>query len=597
MFSRSLRPWLGGRAARARPASAFLGWLAFLLAWTTNARAVEVRIRGGSEIDLVATARSNDVVVRGEIGDEVGASLGRVSLRVEALDKEGKSIALPSPASCGGGEASVVRRGARGYEVSTDERGAFCVVADGRFPNATFRASFAGNKFYEGTDSSVTPVPEGEQRVQTTLRFDSPPTSIDLDKDSQTISVSLRVSRSDAARLLASSTKQEGLALVLVDERGTIVAKATTRGDGKARFDIASASLDGPGDGELRAEFAGDGTLSAAKASIAVTRTATASLVVPKSISGDPDSGVVIEVELTSAHGEVQDGIVEAIVGTDAVGAARVERGHAKLTATFQGGAAGTVPLTIRFIPGSPFWRAGPAAKTEVLVEGPSPVRQALMALVGVMLLGWIVLKWRRAPKSTKRESLLPPPPSGRPEILVLDRPSGLRGWRGLVADAHDGYAIAGAELTVVAPSFEARGPLARVVTDEEGRFTIDLAEVPKDARLVVQGEFHATYEQTLPAPSVLRVAVVTRRRALLDRLVRWARSQGTPFDSSKEPTPGHVRRVAARTGSDDVETWATRVEHAAFGPGSVTSEVERAIVEREPSPKRSPAPPRQELP
>lgn len=574
--------------ARLGRALVCLTWLlsAWLLsAWITprTAGAVEVRIRGGSEIDLVAASRPGDVIVRGEIADEMGASLGRVSLRVEAFEKDGRPIQLPAPSSCGGGDASVVRRGARGYDVSTDERGAFCVVATGQLANATFRASFAGNKFYEGTDSSVTPVPEGEQRVQTILRFDAPPTSLDLDKETHTVSVSLRISRSDAARLLVASTKQEGLTLNLVDERGAVVAKATTRGDGKARFDLASSALDGPGDGELRAEFAGDGQLAPAKASVAITRVATATVLVPKAVGGDPDSGVAIEVEVTSRHGEVNDGVVEAVVGNDAVGAARVERGRARLVATFQGGAAGKVPVTVRFVPGSPFWRAGPAAQTEIVVDGPSIVRQVILALVGVGLLGWIVMKWRRAPKSEKRDSVLPPPPSGRPEILVLDRPSGLRGWRGVVTDAHDGYAIAGAELSVVTPSFEARSPLVRVTTDAEGRFAIDLADVPKDARLIVEGELHATYEQALPAPSLLRVAVVTRRRALLDRLVRWARSQGSPFDSSKEPTPGHVRRVAARTGSGEVETWASRVEHAAFGPEAVTSDVERTIVDREP--------------
>ena len=40
--------------------------------------------------------------------------------------------------------------------------------------------------------------------------------------------------------------------------------------------------------------------------------------------------------------------------------------------------------------------------------------------------------------------------------------------------------------------------------------------------------------------------ALVLRKRALLDRLVEWARRRGLPYDARPEPTPGHVRRAAA---------------------------------------------------
>ncbi len=555
-----------------------------VVGFAASADAVTLRVRGGSELDLVAFERPSEVVLRGEISDEVGASVGRVSIRIEALGPDGKTMPLDPPRSCAEDARTPARHERTAYVVTTGERGDFCVVTGGRFAGAKFKASFAGNNHFEGSEAQASPVPENEQRADTSLRFESAPTTLDLDKESHILTVSVRISRLDAARLLLDSSKREKLSLLLSDERGTKLGEALTGGDGKARFTIKSRDLAPPGNGELKLEFAGDKQLAAAKTSIAITRTATAVLDVPESVTGDPDGGLAIDLEVGSSHGPVDGGIVEALLGNDAVGAGRVENGHVKLVVTFPGGAAGSIPISLRYVSSSPFWQAGPPSTVNIRVAGPSPIRQAVLGIVGLALAGWIVAKWRRAPKSEKSDSLLPPPPSGRPEILVLDRPSGLKGWRGLVADAHDGYPIAGADLRILVPSFDGKGELASATTDNEGRFTLDLADAPREARLVVEGSLHATYEQPLPAPSVLRVALVTRRRALLDRLVRWARVRGSPFDSSKEPTPGHVRRVAARTGAGSIETWAEDVEHAAFGPTDVTREIEQGIVSAEPT-------------
>ena len=106
------------------------------------------------------------------------------------------------------------------------------------------------------------------------------------------------------------------------------------------------------------------------------------------------------------------------------------------MVVSFAGGAATNVPITLRYVPASPYYLSGPTATVDIRVQGPSAWRQAILAAVGLALAAWIVLKWRRAPKSERTDSVLPPPPSGRPEILVLDRPSGLKGWRGVVNDA-----------------------------------------------------------------------------------------------------------------------------------------------------------------
>lgn len=559
------------------------------LLWAATAAAVKLRVRGGSSVKLVALEGAGEVTIRGQVSDDVGASMGRVGIRIEALGPNDNVERMGPPRSCPGDEAfGTVRADGDAYVVTTDDRGAFCVRKPGSAAGLRFRARFVGNNLFEGTDLAIGPTPAGEERAETVLKFDASPGTIDLERESVTLTVSLKVDRDDASRLLAT-IKRDGHEIALVDERGETVARGTTSGDGRARFEVATKNLAGPGLGELVAQFAGSNQLAPSRASAFVTRVAAVHLDAPTSVSGDPDAGIEVEVDVTTGRGDVDGGVVEAVQGDASVGAGQVEKGRARVVVSFAAGAANNIPVTLRYVPSAPFYVPGPTATVEVRIQGPSPWRQAVLAAVGLALAAWVVLKWRRAPKSERPDSVMPPPPSGRPEILVLERPSGLKGWRGIVTDAHDGYPIAEAELRVVVPTFTGRGVLAETRTDAEGTFSLEV-EAPREARLIVEGDLHATYEQPLPSPSVLRVALVTRRRMLLDRLVRWAKTRGMPFDSSKEPTPGHVRRVAARTGTVQVETWATKLEHAAFGPEAVTRAAEEEVTSAEPGARERPA-------
>ena len=50
-------------------------------------------------------------------------------------------------------------------------------------------------------------------------------------------------------------------------------------------------------------------------------------------------------------------------------------------------------------------------------------------------------------------------------------------------------------------------------------------------ARIEVETTRHSKESRELPSGGSLRIALVTRRRAVLDRFVRWARRQGPPID------------------------------------------------------------------
>ncbi len=395
---------------------------------------------------------------------------------------------------------------------------------------------------------------------------------------------------------------------MLTDERGAHVADALTGGDGRARFELKTAALDGPGSGELVVRFAGNALLAKAEWSQPILRRADAHLALSHPIErADAEDGVPLDVDVTTARGPASGGVVEvrrfassstrrsttdATTGDgpsspvgEAVGAATVDaHGHARIIATFAAGGATQVPLVLRYVPAAPWYRPGPELRVDVTLAGPGVGRQVLLAVVVIAAAAWVVGGWRRSPRPPVAPGIdgTQAPPSGRPGVHVLASPPDLVGWRGTVTDAHDGSPVAGARLSVVAPAFEGDGIVARATADDRGAFTLDAA-YRSDARLVVDSAEHSTHEQALPPPSVLGVALITRRRALLERLVRWARQKGAPFDGAPEPTPGHVRRVASRASAVEVEAWASRVEQAAYGPEPVDASLEREVRGTEP--------------
>jgi hypothetical protein len=239
-------------------------------------------------------------------------------------------------------------------------------------------------------------------------------------------------------------------------------------------------------------------------------------------------------------------------------------------------------------VPAAPWYRPGPELRVDVKLAGPGVGRQLALGAVVLAAAAWVVGGWRRSPRPPVAPGVdgAKAPPSGRPGVHVLASPADLVGWRGTVADAHDGSPIAGARLAIIAPAFEGDGVVAHAVADERGAFTLE-TPYRGDARLVVHSAEHTTHEQVLPPSSVLGVALITRRRAMLERLVRWARQKGAPFDGAPEPTPGHVRRVASRASAGDVEAWASRVEEAAYGSERVDEALERDVRSAEPRPLR----------
>jgi hypothetical protein len=588
-----MAPVTAGRSHRGTTGAALLAVALLAVAAPARSGPARVHVRGGSQLEASLSPGDGDsLLVRGELHDDTQAGLGAAPVTFKVLASKGAAPA-PPPAvrACGTTPRGAVRAAAGAdVAVETDERGAFCVsMTPAPLAGTIVRVTYAGSKLHDATEVELTADAEPSAPARPVLRFDPVTTTIDLDKPEATAAVTLRVERSDGAR---ATGRREGLRVLLEDERGRRLAEAPTGGDGRARFEVKTDALDGAGAGELRARFEGSDLLAKASATEMVIRTATVRVTSERAIyEGDPDDGVAIDVAVASSRGAVDGGIVEATRGGESVGAGEVKAGRATVLASFATERAGDIPIVLRYVPAAPWWRPGLETKVTVRAAGPGPLRHILLTVVVAALAAWVVRGWRRAPKPpvTERDSIAPTAPTGRAGVAVVEatRPDG--GWRGRVVDAHEGAPIAGATLRVIAPAFEGDGIVAEATSSERGEFVLETRAAP-DARLSVESPLHAAHEQALPAPSVIVVALVTRRRALLDRLVRWARRYGQPFDGPPEPTPGHVRRVASRVAAVDVENWASRVEAAAFGAAPVDAAAERAAREGEPgAPQRAP--------
>ena len=560
---------------------------------------LRIHVRGGAELHAIAGAERGELTVRGELIDDAGGAIPDAPIAVQAVSAEGARgplhLGALTPCDGAGRAGRAAHVGADDAVVETDDRGGFCATARAPAGRLSLKLRFRGEKLHDAVEIEVPVEDETEHLQRALLRFEPPPETIDLDREAITVTASLRVElRSPRGLSPAGSALRASLALVLEDERHAHVADAATGGDGRARFDVKTAALAGPGPGELRVLFNGNAVLARAEEVKPIIRRADARIALAHPIArADADEGVPIDVDVTTTRGPVSGGVVEVLRARataggatgDGVGAGSVdEHGHAHIVATFPAGGALQVPLVLRYVPAAPWYRAGPELRVDVELAGPGVLRQVLLAAVVIGAAAWVASGWRRAPRPPVAPGVegAPAPPSGRAGVHVVASPSNLAGWRGTVADAHDSSPIAGARLTIIAPAFAGDGVVARADADERGAFVLEGA-YRSDARLVVGAPDHATHEQALPPPSVVRIALVTRRRALLERLVRWARQKGAPFDGAPEPTPGHVRRAAGRAAVADVEAWASRIEEAAYGPEPVDEAAERDLRSTEP--------------
>lgn len=583
--------------------------LSFPLAATARAEGIRIRVRGTAKIVAHASRDQGDLVMSGSLVDDAGQPLfaEKVTIHVarESDPRDAKVIeGLRAARTCDRstdrpptayGVRVVGPPDAPDIEAITDEGGRFCfrarLVPDRHLAHLSWR----GSSLVDGADADLA---FDLSRQALVLRFDPTPRIVALDTP--------KISFEAAALVEDDGTTQvkSGLALVLANEKNDELGRSVTDASGRARFAVDAARLGPPGRGSLRVSFAGDAQTAFAVHVAEIERRVKVMLRVPAAEKGEleaqvPEDGIPLDVDVASATGPVSEGGVEARIGDAVVGAAPVERGVAHLSLTFaaQGGEA---LVRLRYVPSAPWFEPLGEPTVKVPIRGPGLAAKAPILLAGLAVLAFFLVG-RVASKGNKPE----PAPAkvdveakvGTPRLEVV-RPAarGEVGWRGHVVDAHEGTPVEGARVWIERGTFEGRSVLASVATDADGAFELPgIERIVGDEQMAFEAPLHARLLQPLPAPGVLSIALVLRRRALLGRLVAWARRRGRPFDVKPEPTPGHVRRAAA----DDFQTarWADAVERAVFGGGGVDARMEGEIERMAPADPRAVGVPGAETP
>jgi hypothetical protein len=541
-----------------------------------------VRVRGFARIDAHFALASGKLVISGTVTDDAGRAApgAEVVVGVGQGSRGGSALSLGAslPESCRDASRLPVLDGPERLRLPADASGRFCIrlslPKDRYVANLEVGASGSldGSRLEMQLDLSTKPV---------TLRFDPERYVLSLDEDTTNLEV---VASTEEDGVTTAAT---GLGLDLTNEAGAVLGRATTNASGRARFAVFSAHLGQPGKGELRTSFAGSAELGPSSYSIPVERHARVDLVVPDLIEGrrplgSPEDGIVVPVVAMTrcAHlgcGGFPTGSLEARVGDMTVGAATLDRGEARMVVSFALTAAAEVPLRLRYAPDAPWFRPTGDLVLAQPLKGQSPWKKLPLALAGLGAVAWLTAARlpRRRPRRADRSSAHPPRQAGAHVELVRGEAAS-RGWSGRVIDADEGGPVGGARVSIERRGFERTDVIARATSDAQGVFALDPVDALPGDELVADGQLHALLRGSLPPTGELRVALVLRRRALLDRLVAWAHRQGRPFNIHTDPTPAQIRRAAAA--EIDVVRWASAVERAAYGGGVVDEQAQREV-------------------
>jgi hypothetical protein len=462
--------------------------------------------------------------------------------------------------------------------LTSDATGTACVLVND-VTSGALEVSFEDPRGYFAPAKRSVPLPaSADEAIE--LGFDPPLSALPLDQPLQSIGL--------VARSRANAALPEAAELVLslfADGGERELTRVALDGFGEAhRLSLVSASFGSPGPARLVARLRAHGQ-ERAQTSMGVLRTATVAIELEPGTPRGVEPGATVALRAASALGPAQSGVVEARSQGRSVAAAPVVAGNARLTLPNSGATPLGPLVTVEYVGEGPGWLSGPKLELSTLPPSPSYARYALWIGAALLAALAVALGWRRPPR--ERPSVEGPVARPRPSLEVIEALGAGAGYRGVVRDAHEGTPVSPAVLTFIGAESGDR-VLAQVPANPDGSFHVE-ESFPPGTRLDVAAPFHATLSAPLPGPGVLQLSLVSRRRALLERLVRWAERSGRPWtERSGEPTPAHVATVAEVQKEPEVERWARSLERLAFGPTPPDAVAEAAAhVTNDPDPDR----------
>jgi hypothetical protein len=561
-----LRPFVG-------PLSVAIGLVALTphAGWAAAADSAPptLKISGKASFATEARISGDGFEVRAVLSDEVGRPIAGAEVRIRAVPR---SAGAPATAAtlhrCGD------PRGEAGGEllITSDKSGRVCITVTG-MAFGSVELGFQDARGYLERASRIVSLPESVAR-SFEVGFDPPLSTLSLDEPVQEVGL--------VARAQGSATPPAGAELVL-----SMVADGSERELGRAALDglgevhrlsVVSGSFGQPGPARLVGRLRTHDGEELAQTSSAVMRSATVALSVGSAVDSDVEPGASLQIHAASVLGPAPSGVIEARSRGLGVAVARVENGVATLNLPEAPGALLGSMLTLEFVGAGPGWRSGPPIDLRIVPAAPGYGRYALWIVAAALAALAVVLGWRRPPRP--RPLVAPLPPRARARVELLEKFGAGGGYQGYVRDAHDGTAISPAVVSFVDPNPNAASGrvLLQVRTTSDGSFRVEGSTFPEGTQVEVTAPLHATLTAPLPVPGVLELSLISRRRALIERLVRWAERQGKPWlRSNGEPTPAQIAAVAANEAEPEVERWARGLERLAFGPTPPDAAAEQA--------------------
>jgi hypothetical protein len=534
-----------------------------------NLAALPITIRGSTTLHAHVIVDGQAHVIRGTLTDDIGAPVKGVDVFLQLQSPQGTMLALPKGSSCVP-QAPAPRLNQGTYTIKTNTEGRFCLRVPLFADQAKLKIEFTGNKTLKGSEQSL-PFQAGAGKIF--LKWDPRPETIDLDLPR--VLVHVTVGTADDSQL-----SFENVSLGLFTENNQKLATSITDERGHAFFEIQTKQLSGPSPGTLEVRASSSKQLIVPlKAS--VIKMAHVTLIASQPTKAlVPHDGFSIVVVAESSRGPVQSGAIEARVGETSVGVGSVKQGKAVVPMHFDVPESTVLPIQFTYLPDSQRYRPEKALVLNVPVSPPSPWRRAPLFLVGIGLLGWLARSWRRAPASkTARDSVVDGSKVRVPKAEIIEEgPRLATGYEGRVVDAHDGYAIQQALVRVLLGDFLGQRVVIETVTDGQGRFSLHGA-YDASHRMVIESEFHSLLERPMPMPGRMTVTLMTRRRALLERLVIAVKKAGGVWGESKEPTPNQVAKVAQANYQEKPAAWAKAVDESTYGPHEVDREKEAQVI------------------
>ena len=538
-----------------------------------------LKIRGHLVLDAQARGNHEGLVLNGRLTDDLGAPVAEGAVAIALRS------AAPAPAAGARvSETAAVTCGARPVtareavlDATSDEAGRFCVrlpLAAGRF-SVAIRADASSD--YEGAAIEL-PFEIGRRTVS--LHFDPEVRTASIDATELNLEA-VAAFEDDAGGLAAPA-----LTVTLEREDGARLASGDTDASGRARLRVDATKLGAPGPGMLRLRYAGNASNADCMHTASFNRSARVTLAPAELVvGGAPEDGIAIPIIANTKAGPVMSGSIEATIGDRSVGAAPVRSGRADLLVSFPAHSAGDVPLRVRYAPDTPWVLGGDPLLINVPVHAPVPTRQWPLLGGAALLAVWLIAgRLRSARRSAAAHTATlrgsAQASSGVAEIAIvraLTQSDQHRSLAGTVIDAHDRSPVAGAHVSVEQREMTEVRVVVAGVTGADGRFELQLAALSGPADLVAEGALHASLRLPLPRAQTVEIALVLRKRRMVDELVRWARRRGAPFDATPDATPGHVRAAGGER-EPDVAAWAEAVENAAFSDAAIDAEAEARI-------------------